>query len=235
MGIHLAELTGRRDIANDFETVASSEISDHIVAAQRSASNGARVSVRTNVSVQAFRWLRREQTLPWLGALGSRMTHIPTEEGLTRGAQRMQPCTPDMEHQVRTQSLPAIAPIPPPNGATSRCVQIISLDLAGMGLEGNLSEGRWPFLQDLAHLEVVTVNDNPYLTGHFQDTLSRGLRQVSATGTGARCALFHVAHGMKQLSDATPCSKAAGACPFCCECECKRNVHVHGGAMITWA
>ena len=64
-------------------------------------------------------------------------------------------------------------------------MQIVALDLAGMGLAGNVSQGRWPFLQDLPFLDVATLNDNPGLTGHFTDAISRGVRQLSATGTGA--------------------------------------------------
>jgi hypothetical protein len=62
---------------------------------------------------------------------------------------------------------------------------VVALDFSGMGLGGNVSEGRWPFLEDLPYLLYLSIIDNPSLVGSFPATMSMSLKQIAASGTGA--------------------------------------------------
>jgi hypothetical protein len=66
----------------------------------------------------------------------------------------------------------------------SVCVQVVSLDLQGFGLVGNLSEGRWPFLEDLPYMKALFLSENPGLCGNFPRNMSLGIAHITATGTG---------------------------------------------------
>jgi hypothetical protein len=64
-------------------------------------------------------------------------------------------------------------------------LQVLVLDLSGIGLVANLSEGRWGFLEDLAFVRTVVLEENPKVTGTFPGGLSPSIRQIAAPSTGA--------------------------------------------------
>ena len=71
-------------------------------------------------------------------------------------------------------------------------MQVVALEFTGMGLGGNVSEGRWPFLEDLPYLMFLSIMDNPKLVGTFPGNLSMAIKQIAASGTGVlpmMCAL----------------------------------------------
>lgn len=71
-------------------------------------------------------------------------------------------------------------------------VQVFSLDVAGFGLQGNLSEGRWSFFEDLPHMTFLSIIDNPGLVGDFPATMNEHILQIAATGTGMLLVLVEI-------------------------------------------
>jgi hypothetical protein len=64
-------------------------------------------------------------------------------------------------------------------------LQVVALDLTGVGLHGNLSAGSWPFLTDLRRLAYLSLVDNPLVQGSFPANMTHSLLQITASGTGA--------------------------------------------------
>ena len=67
-------------------------------------------------------------------------------------------------------------------------VQVVALDLTGIGLVGNVSEGRWGFMEDLPYLTYLSIMDNPGVIGTFPSNMRNSIRQIAASGTGASAA-----------------------------------------------
>eukprot|EP00892_Ulva_mutabilis_P007895 jgi/Ulvmu1/5478/UM023_0014.1 len=109
----------------------------------------------------SFTWNPKQQNRPWIGVYSAlHMDQVQPDVRAAIFAGYPPTCKPEHEFSIR------------------------ALDLAGYGLEGNLSQGSWMFLRDLPHLMHLDISDNGALVGDFPATLSTSLESISATGTG---------------------------------------------------
>jgi hypothetical protein len=81
------------------DTIVQGSLEEHIDKHIEAAQTVSRIITTAN-SKYPFAWRSREQTLPWLGSIGAKMTHVPTGFALHQVAEKLPNCTLEMEHQV---------------------------------------------------------------------------------------------------------------------------------------